>query len=75
MIKLVQLTLALTDEQLVALTMIRRGEIKGFGWPDYVTNHMAESLIVLGVISHQGDVTTVGHLIIQATGNDSVVTQ
>lgn len=75
MIKLVQLTLALTDEQLVALTMIRRGEIKGLGWPDYVTNHMAESLIVLGVISHQGDVTTVGHLIIQATGNDSVVTQ
>lgn len=75
MIKLVQLTMSLTDEQLVALTMIRRGEVKGFGWPDYVTNHMAESLIILGVISHQGDVTTVGHLIIQATGNDSVVTQ
>lgn len=75
MIKVISISLALTDEQLVALTMIRRGEVKGFGWPDYITNHMAESLIILGVISHQGDVTTVGHLIIQATGNDSVVTQ
>lgn len=75
MIKLVQVSVTLTDEQLGALTMIRRGEVKGFGWPDYITSGMAESLITLGAISHQGDVTTFGHLIIQATGNDSVATQ
>lgn len=75
MIKLVNIQLVMTDEQLITLTMIRRGEVKGFGWPDYITNNMAESLINLGLISHQGDVTTAGQLAIQSTGNDSVVTQ
>lgn len=75
MIRLTQITLTLTDEQVVALTLIRRGELKGFGWPDCISNDMAQSLIDLGLISHQGDMTTSGVLVIQATGNDTVVTQ
>lgn len=73
--RIVPIHITLTEGQVTALTMIRRGEVKGFGWPDCVENSMAEALINLGLISHRGEVTTAGNLVVQSTGNESVVTQ
>ena len=75
MIRLVKIQLSLTDAQMVALVQIKRCDVKGWGWPDDIPNEVAGDLIALGLISHQGDLTTSGELVILATGNDSVVTQ
>lgn len=73
--KLVTIQFALTRTQLNALTAIKRGEVKGWGWPEDLCNETAGSLINLGVISHQGELTHAGELVISAAGLESVVNQ
>ena len=73
--RLVTIQFALTESQLNALTAIKRGQVKGWGWPEDLCNETAGSLINLGVISHQGDLTHAGELVISAAGLESVVAQ
>lgn len=75
MIKLVRVQFAMTDGQIAALATIKRAQVKGWGWPDDIPNDVAGALIGLGLICHQGDITTAGELVITSTGFDSVVTQ
>lgn len=71
--KLVTVQFALVDSQLNALLAIKRAQVRGQGWPDDMCNETAGSLINLGLIGHQGDITTAGELVISSSGLESVV--
>lgn len=73
--KLVAIQFALTDSQINALTSIKRGQVKGWGWPDGVGSKDAMYLMDQGLISERGTLTNAGELVISASGLESVVNQ
>lgn len=72
--RLVNIQFTLTDSQLNALTSIKRGAVKGWGWPDDVDSVGRFELIALGLLSGW-DLTLAGELVISSCGLDSVVNQ
>lgn len=70
---LVTVQFVITQSQLNALLAIKRAQARGMGWPDGMCNETAGSLINLGLIGHQGDITIAGELVISSSGLDSVV--
>lgn len=73
--KLVTIQFALTQSQLNALTAIKRGQVKGWGWPDGIGSKLAADLMDQGFINHRGNLTNAGELVISASGLESVVNQ
>lgn len=73
--KLVAIQLTLTESQINALTSIKRGEVKGWGWPDDVGCQATCELLELGLVGTRGTLTHAGELVISAAGLESVVNQ
>lgn len=73
--KLVVIQLTLTEAQLNALTAIKRGQVKGWGWPDDVGCQLGVELMELGLVGARGQITHAGELAISSAGLESVVNQ
>lgn len=73
--KLVCVQFVLTDDQLNALTAIKRAEIKGWPVPHDLCEATALSLCELGITGLNDVLTHAGELVISAAGLESVVRQ
>jgi len=74
-VKLVRVQFVLTDTQTCGLLAVSRGNLKGWGVPDDLSEQTMLELRGLGLVGSADTLTHAGELVITATGLESVVRQ